>query len=135
MSYNVALAQSPAAVKTYSNLYAVNQGNTYEINSITVNGEALANVTDPIQVGTQDVTVDVSFTLASAIEEVAAETIYFSNNRLYMPEGATASIYSLLGSVVAETAEPATDLSNLPAGIYLAKVSINGNHTIVRFKK
>lgn len=133
--YNVALAQSPAAVKTYSNLYAVNQGNTYEINSITVNGEALANVTDPIQVGTQDVTVDVSFTLASAIEEVAAETIYFSNNMLYMPEGATASIYSLLGSVVAETAEPATDLSNLPAGIYLAKVSINGNHTIVRFKK
>lgn len=42
---------------------------------------------------------------------------------------------ALLGSVVAETAESATDFSNLPAGIYLAKVSINGNHTIVRFKK
>ena len=133
--YNVALAQSPAAVKTYSNLYAVNKGTDYEISTVTVDGEQLTKVTDPIQVGTQDVTVDVSFTLASAIEEVAAETIYFSNNMLYMPEGATASIYSLLGSVVAETAEPATDLSNLPAGIYLAKVSINGNHTIVRFKK
>ena len=133
--YNVALAQSPAEVKTYSNLYAVNKGNDYEISTVTVDGVQLAKVTDPIQVGTQDVTVDVSFTLASAIEEVAAEPVYFSNNMLYMPEGATASIYSLLGSVVAETAEPATDLSNLPAGIYLAKVSINGNHTIVRFKK
>ena len=133
--YNVALAQSPAAVKTYSNLYAVNKGTDYEISTVTVDGEQLAKVTDPIQVGTQDVTVDVSFTLASGIEEVAAEPVYFSNNMLYMPEGATASIYSLLGSVVAETAEPATDLSNLPAGIYLAKVSINGNHTIVRFKK
>lgn len=133
--YNVALAQSPAAVKTYSNLYAVNKGTDYEISTVTVDGEQLTKVTDPIQVGTQDVTVDVTFTLASAIEEVAAETIYFSNNMLYMPEGASASIYSLLGSVVAETAEPATDLSNLPAGIYLAKVSINGNHTIVRFKK
>lgn len=133
--YNVALAQSPAAVKTYSNLYAVNKGNDYEISTVTVDGEQLAKVTDPIQVGTQDVTVDVTFTLASGIEEVAAEPVYFSNNMLYMPEGATASIYSLLGSVVAETAEPATDLSNLPAGIYLAKVSINGNHTIVRFKK
>lgn len=133
--YNVALAQSPAAVKTYSNLYAVNKGNDYEISTVTVDGVQLAKVTDPIQVGTQDVTVDVTFTLASGIEEVAAEPVYFSNNMLYMPEGATASIYSLLGSVVAETAEPATDLSNLPAGIYLAKVSINGNHTIVRFKK
>ncbi len=133
--YNVALAQSPAAVKTYSNLYAVNQGNTYEINSITVNGEALANVTDPIQVGTEDVTVDVTFSLASAIDEVAAETIYFNSNVLYMPQGATAVVYNLLGSAVAESAEPATNLSNLPAGIYLAKVSINGNHTIVRFKK
>lgn len=133
--YNVALAQSPAAVKTYSNLYAVNKGTDYEISTVTVDGEQLAKVTDPIQVGTQDVTVDVTFTLASGIEEVAAEPVYFSNNMLYMPEGATASIYSLLGSVVAETAEPATDLSNLPAGIYLAKVSINGNHTIVRFKK
>lgn len=133
--YNVALAQSPAAVKTYSNLYAVNKGTDYEISTVTVDGEQLAKVTDPIQVGTQDVTVDVTFTLASGIEEVAAEPVYFSNNMLYMPEGATASIYSLLGSVVAETAEPATNLSNLPAGIYLAKVSINGNHTIVRFKK
>ena len=122
-------------MKTYSNLYAVNQGNTYEINSITVNGEALANVTDPIQVGTEDVTVDVTFSLASAIDEVAAETIYFNSNVLYMPQGATAVVYNLLGSAVAESAEPATNLSNLPAGIYLAKVSINGNHTIVRFKK
>lgn len=50
-------------------------------------------------------------------------------------EAPTAVVYNLLGSAVAESAEPATDLSNLPAGIYLAKVSINGNHTIVRFKK
>lgn len=133
--YHVALTESPAAVKTYSNLYAVNQGDTYEINSVMVNGEALANVTDPIQVGTEDVTVNVTFSLASGIEEVAAETIYFSNNVLYMPEGATAVVYNLLGSAVAETAEPAADLSNLPTGIYLAKVSMGDNHKIIRFKK
>ena len=133
--YGVALAASPAPVKVYSNLYAVNGSDSYEISSITVNGSALENVTDPIQVATSPVTVEVAFSVASGIEEVAAEPVYFSNNMLYMPEGATASIYSLLGSVVAETAEPATNLSNLPAGIYLAKVSINGNHTIVRFKK
>lgn len=133
--YHVALTESPAAVKTYSNLYAVNQGDTYEINSVMVNGEALENVTDPIQVGTEDVTVNVAFSLASGIEEVAAETIYFSNNVLYMPEGATAVVYNLLGSAVAETAEPAADLSNLPTGIYLAKVSMGDNHKIIRFKK
>lgn len=133
--YNVALAQSPAAVKTYSNLYVVNKGTDYDLNTVTVDGEQLTNATDPIQVGTEDVTVNVTFTLASAIDEVAAETIYFNNNVLYMPQGATAVVYNLLGSAVAESAEPATDLSNLPAGIYLAKVSINGNHTIVRFKK
>lgn len=133
--YHVALTESPAAVKTYSNLYAVNQGDTYEINSVMVNGEALENVTDPIQVGTEDVTVNVTFSLASGIEEVAAETIYFSNNVLYMPEGATAVVYNLLGSAVAETAEPAADLSNLPTGIYLAKVSMGDNHKIIRFKK
>lgn len=133
--YHIALTESPAAVKTYSNLYAVNQGDTYEINSVMVNGEALENVTDPIQIGTEDVTVNVTFSLASGIEEVAAETIYFSNNVLYMPEGATAVVYNLLGSAVAETAEPAADLSNLPTGIYLAKVSMGDNHKIIRFKK
>lgn len=133
--YGVALAESPATVKTYSNLYAVNQGETYEIKTITVDESPLAKVTDPIQVGTDDITVNVTFQQATGIEEVAAESIYFSNNMLHMPEGATAVIYNLLGKVVAEVAEPVADLSNLPSGIYLAKVSIDGNHAIIRFKK
>lgn len=133
--YGVALAESPAMVKTYSNLYAVNQGETYEIKTITVDESPLAKVTDPIQVGTDDITVNVTFQQATGIEEVAAESIYFSNNMLHMPEGATAVIYNLLGRVVAEVAEPVADLSNLPSGIYLAKVSIDGNHAIIRFKK
>lgn len=133
--YGVALAESPATVKTYSNLYAVNQGETYEIKTITVDESPLAKVTDPIQVGTDDITVNVTFQLTTGIEEVAAESIYFSNNMLHMPEGATAVIYNLLGRVVAEVAEPVADLSNLPSGIYLAKVSIDGNHAIIRFKK
>lgn len=133
--YGVALAESPATVKTYSNLYAVNQGETYEIKTITVDESPLAKVTDPIQVGTDDITVNVTFQQATGIEEVAAESIYFSNNMLHMPEGATAVIYNLLGRVVAEVAEPVADLSNLPSGIYLAKVSIDGNHAIIRFKK
>lgn len=133
--YGVALAESPATVKTYSNLYAVNQGETYKIDAITVDGTPLAEVTDPIRVGTNDVTVNVTFSLATGIEKVATESIYFSNNVLYMPEGATAVIYNLLGSAVAETAEPAANLSNLPSGIYLAKVSVGDNHSIIRFKK
>lgn len=133
--YGVALAESPATVKTYSNLYAVNQGETYKIDAITVDGTPLNEVTDPIQVGTSDITVNVTFSPISGIEEVAAESIYFSNNTLYMPEGATAVIYNLLGSAVAETAEPAANLSNLPSGIYLAKISIDGNHSIIRFRK
>lgn len=133
--YGVALAESPATVKTYSNLYAVNQGETYKIDAITVDGTPLNEITDPIQVETSDITVNVTFSPISGIEEIAAESIYFSNNTLYMPEGATAVIYNLLGSAVAETAEPAANLSNLPSGIYLAKVSIDGNHAIIRFKK
>lgn len=133
--YGVALAESPATVKTYSNLYAVNQGETYKIDAITVDGTPLNEITDPIQVGTSDITVNVTFSPISGIEEIAAESIYFSNNMLHMPEGATAVIYNLLGSAVAETAEPAANLSNLPSGIYLAKISIDGNHSIIRFKK
>ena len=133
--YGVALAASPAPVKVYSNLYAVNGSETYEISSVTVDETDLTNVTDPIQVATSPVTVNVTFDLASGIEEVAAEAIYYSNNVLYMPEGATAVIYNLLGAAVAEVAEPAADLAQLPAGIYLAKVSMDGNYTIIRFKK
>lgn len=133
--YGVDLAASPAPVKVYSNLYAVNGSETYEISSVTVDETALTNVTDPIQVATSPVTVNVTFDLASGIEEVAAEAIYYSNNVLYMPEGATAVIYNLLGAAVAEVAEPAADLAQLPAGIYLAKVSMDGNYTIIRFKK
>lgn len=133
--YGVALAASPAPVKVYSNLYAVNGSESYEISSVTVNGSALENVTDPIQVATSPVTVEVAFSVASGIEEVAAEAIYYNNNVLYMPEGATAVVYNLLGTAVAEVAEPAADLAQLPAGIYLAKVSMDGNHTIIRFKK
>lgn len=134
--YGVALAASPAPVKVYSNLYAVNGSASYEISSVTVDGSALENVTDPIQVATSPVEVNVAFNLASGIEEeVVAEPIYYNNNVLYMPEGATAVIYNLLGTAVAEVAEPAADLAQLPAGIYLAKVSKDGNHTIIRFKK
>lgn len=133
--YGVALAASPAPVKVYSNLYAVNGSDSQEISSVTVNGSALENVTDPIQVATSPVTVEVAFSVASGIEEVAAEAIYYNNNVLYMPEGATAVVYNLLGTAVAEVAEPAADLAQLPAGIYLAKVSKDGNHTIIRFKK
>ena len=133
--YGAAIAASPAPVKVYSNLYAVNGSESYEISSVTVNGSALENVTDPIQVATSPVTVEVAFSVASGIEEVAAKAIYYNNNVLYMPEGATAVVYNLLGTAVAEVAEPAADLAQLPAGIYLAKVSMDGNNTIIRFKK
>ena len=52
-----------------------------------------------------------------------------------MSQGATAVIYNLLGTAVAEATEITTNLENLPAGIYLAKVSMGENTTIIRFKK
>lgn len=53
----------------------------------------------------------------------------------HMSQGATAVIYNLLGTAVAEATEMTTNLENLPAGIYLAKVSMGENTTIIRFKK
>ena len=73
---------------------------------------------------------------ATAIESVTAEAIAHYNDKvLYMPQGATAVIYNLLGTAVAEATEMTTNLENLPAGIYLAKVSMGENTTIIRFKK
>lgn len=108
--FDVAIGESPAPVKTYSNLYAVNLGEKYKFASVSVNDTPLENINDPIKVTDQNLTVN-------------------------MPQGATAVIYNLLGTAVAEATEMTTNLENLPAGIYLAKVSMGENTTIIRFKK
>lgn len=115
--FDVAIGESPAPVKTYSNLYAVNLGEKYKFASVSVNDTPLENINDPIKVTDQNLTVNVTFELATGIESV------------------TAVIYNLLGTAVAEATEMTTNLENLPAGIYLAKVSMGENTTIIRFKK
>lgn len=134
--FDVAIGESPAPVKTYSNLYAVNLGEKYKFASVSVNDIPLENINDPIKVTDQNLTVNATFELATGVEDVTAEaTAYYNNKVLYMPQGATAVIYNLLGTAVAEATEMTTNLENLPAGIYLAKVSMGENTTIIRFKK
>ena len=134
--FDVAIGESPAPVKTYSNLYAVNLGEKYKFASVSVNDTPLENINDPIKVTDQNLTVNATFELARGIEDVTAEvTAYYNDKVLYMPQGATAVIYNLLGTAVAEATEMTTNLENLPAGIYLAKVSMGENTTIIRFKK
>ena len=134
--FDVAIGESPAPVKTYSNLYAVNLGEKYKFASVSVNDTPLENINDPIKVTDQNLTVNATFELATGVEDVTAEaTAYYNNKVLYMPQGATAVIYNLLGTAVAEATEITTNLENLPAGIYLAKVSMGENTTIIRFKK
>ena len=134
--FDVAIGESPAPVKTYSNLYAVNLGEKYKFASVSVNDTPLENINDPIKVTDQNLTVNATFELATGIEDVTAEvTAYYNDKVLYMPQGATAVIYNLLGTAVAEATEMPTNLENLPAGIYLAKVSMGENTTIIRFKK
>lgn len=102
----------------------------------SVNDTPLENINDPIKVTDQNLTVNATFELATGIEDVTAEvTAYYNDKVLYMPQGATAVIYNLLGTAVAEATEMTTNLENLPAGIYLAKVSMGENTTIIRFKK
>lgn len=123
--FDVAIGESPAPVKTYSNLYAVNLGEKYKFASVSVNDTPLENINDPIKVTDQNLTVNATFELATGIEDVTAEvTAYYNDKVLYMPQGATAVIYNLLGTAVAEATEMTTNLENLPAGIYLAKVSM-----------
>ncbi|WP_419506523.1 LamG-like jellyroll fold domain-containing protein [Barnesiella intestinihominis] len=134
--FDVAIGESPAPVKTYSNLYAVNLGEKYKFASVSLNDTPLENINDPIKVTDQNLTVNATFELATGIEDVTAEvTAYYNDKVLYMPQGATAVIYNLLGTAVAEATEMTTNLENLPAGIYLAKVSMGENTTIIRFKK
>ena len=134
--FDVAIGESPAPVKTYSNLYAVNLGEKYKFASVSVNDTPLENINDPIKVTDQNLTVNATFELATGIEDVTAEvTAYYNDKVLYMPQGATAVIYNLLGTAVAEETEMTTNLENLPAGIYLDKVSMGENTTIIRFKK
>lgn len=128
--FDVAIGESPAPVKTYSNLYAVNLGEKYKFASVSVNDTPLENINDPIKVTDQNLTVNATFELATGIEDVTAEvTAYYNDKVLYMPQGATAVIYNLLGTAVAEATEMTTNLENLPAGIYLAKVSMGENTT------
>lgn len=92
--FDVAIGESPAPVKTYSNLYAVNLGEKYKFASVSVNDTPLENINDPIKVTDQNLTVNATFELATGIEDVTAEvTAYYNDKVLYMPQGATAVIY------------------------------------------
>lgn len=94
--FDVAIGESPAPVKTYSNLYAVNLGEKYKFASVSVNDTPLENINDPIKVTDQNLTVNATFELATGIEDVTAEvTAYYNDKVLYMPQGATAVIYNL----------------------------------------
>lgn len=77
--FDVAIGESPAPVKTYSNLYAVNLGEKYKFASVSVNDIPLENINDPIKVTDQNLTVNATFELATGVEDVTAEaTAYYT---------------------------------------------------------
>lgn len=83
--FDVAIGESPAPVKTYSNLYAVNLGEKYKFASVSVNDTPLENINDPIKVTDQNLTVNATFELATGIEDVTAEvTAYYNDKVLYI---------------------------------------------------
>lgn len=81
--FDVAIGESPAPVKTYSNLYAVNLGEKYKFASVSVNDTPLENINDPIKVTDQNLTVNATFELATGIEDVTAEVILQRQGALY----------------------------------------------------
>lgn len=102
---------SSAYVKQYSNLYVVDRSEILDIASVTVDGTPLENVSDPIPVAETGVNILVEQKKATAIESVTAEAIaYYNDKVLYMSQGATAVIYNLLGTAVAEATEMTTNL-------------------------
>ena len=101
---------SSAYVKQYSNLYVVDRSEILDIASVTVDGTPLENVSDPIPVAETGVNILVEQKKATAIESVTAEAIaYYNDKVLYMSQGATAVIYNLLGTAVAEATEMTTN--------------------------
>lgn len=78
--FDVAIGESPAPVKTYSNLYAVNLGEKYKFASVSVNDTPLENINDPIKVTDQNLTVNATFELATGIEDVTAEVTAYYND-------------------------------------------------------
>lgn len=81
--FDVAIGESPAPVKTYSNLYAVNLGEKYKFASVSVNDTPLENINDPIKVTDQNLTVNATFELATGIEDVTAEVTAYYKGALY----------------------------------------------------
>lgn len=79
--FDVAIGESPAPVKTYSNLYAVNLGEKYKFASVSVNDTPLENINDPIKVTDQNLTVNATFELATGIEDVTAEVTLTTTTR------------------------------------------------------
>lgn len=79
--FDVAIGESPAPVKTYSNLYAVNLGEKYKFASVSVNDTPLENINDPIKVTDQNLTVNATFELATGIEDVTAEVMLTTTTR------------------------------------------------------
>lgn len=60
--------------------------------------------------------------LGTGVEEVGAEEISFDGNSLHIPEGERAEVYDLHGRCILTAAEPVTNLSGLPKGIYVVIV-------------
>lgn len=82
--FDVAIGESPAPVKTYSNLYAVNLGEKYKFASVSVNDTPLENINDPIKVTDQNLTVNATFELATGIEDVTAEVTAYYNDKVLL---------------------------------------------------
>ena len=125
---------------------AVTPEENYELSSVTINNnpidmedtDLVTNVDGIYKIKTtvtEDMDIIVTLTLHTDINNIRTESSYFSNNILHITNGATAIIYNMLGTEVGRTSETVTDLNSLPTGIYVAKITLDGNQSIIRFKK
>lgn len=143
---NVMIASGETVIENTPIVITVTPEENYELSSVTINNNPI-DIEDTDLVTeedgiykikttvTENMDIAITLTLHTDINNIQAQSSYFSNNILHITNGATAIIYNMLGSEVGRTTETVTDLNSLSTGIYVAKITLNGNQSIIRFKK
>ena len=143
---NITIASGETVAENTPIIIAVTPEENYELSSVTINNnpidmedtDLVTNVDGIYKIKTtvtEDMDIIVTLTLHTDINNIRTESSYFSNNILHITNSATAIIYNMLGTEVGRTSETVTDLNSLPTGIYVAKITLDGNQSIIRFKK
>lgn len=138
---------APETAKQYSiATLTVTPDQNMELESVVVDGESM-DITDitqedgvyivPVKIEATDVTVQIVLESkpVSGLENISVNRVCFVAGCLHIGENAQAYVFNATGTLVANTTEAVTDLSYLPAGVYIVKVRQAGQSTEYRFIK